>query len=66
MTLTDKRETLLAISGDKSDGGELVGKDPRKVSPSDLSLLFRARSPLKALRARCLDCCCGNSAEVRK
>lgn len=23
------------------------------------------RSPLKAIRAKCIDCCCGNKAEVR-
>ena len=23
-------------------------------------------TPLKAIRAKCLDCCCGNSAEVRR
>lgn len=23
------------------------------------------RSPLKAIRAKCIDCCCGNKTEVR-
>jgi hypothetical protein len=35
--------------------------------PSEfLSLKFRAKNPLKAIRAKCLDCCCGNAGEVRK
>ena len=48
------------------DEGELVGKDPRKLSGETLSLYFRAKNPLKALRERCLDCCCGQQSEVRK
>ena len=24
------------------------------------------KSPLKAIRAKCLDCCCGQSSEVKK
>jgi len=31
-----------------------------------LSRYHRERNPLKALRERCLDCCCGNASEVRK
>jgi len=59
-----RKKSLLEPS--KSDGGELVGKDPRKLSPESFSLWFRAKSPLKAIRARCLDCCCDQASEVRK
>lgn len=24
------------------------------------------RTPVKAIRAKCLDCCCGNTAEVKR
>jgi hypothetical protein len=35
--------------------------------PSEiLSLKFRAKNPLEAIRARCLDCCCDQPSEVRK
>ena len=35
--------------------------------PSELLALYhREKNPLKAIRARCLDCCCGQPTEVRK
>jgi hypothetical protein len=57
---------LLENSACRSDEGELVGKDPRDVPSQVLSLKFSAQNRLKAIRAKCLDCCCGNAAEVRK
>jgi hypothetical protein len=54
------------LEASEADGGHLVGRDPRQVSSEILSLYHRAQNPLKALRARCLDCCCGNASEVRK
>jgi hypothetical protein len=57
---------LLEISDDKSDAGELVGRRPDEVTPDVLSLKFSAQNPLRAIRAKCLDCCCGSAAEVRK
>ena len=62
----DRRQALLEISPFGSDGGQLVGKDPRDVPSEILSRYHREQNPLKALRARCLDCCCGNASEVRK
>ena len=58
--------SLLEISGDNSDGAELVGRRPDEVAPDDLALNFRAKNPLRAIRAKCLDCCCGSASEVRK
>jgi hypothetical protein len=57
---------LLEISGDKVDGGELVGRRPSDVPSEFLYLNFSAQNPMKAIRAKCIDCCCGNAAEVRK
>jgi hypothetical protein len=57
---------LLEISPYQADGGERVGRDPREVTPEILSRYYGAQNPLKALRARCLDCCSGNASEVRK
>jgi hypothetical protein len=59
-------EQLLEISAYESDGAELVGKHPGDMPPQILALNFRAQNPLKAIREKCLDCCCGNAAEVRK
>jgi hypothetical protein len=57
---------LLEKSPYQADEGELIGKHPGDVPSEILSLKFRAQNPLKAIRERCLDCCCGNASEVRK
>lgn len=57
---------LLEISPFKADEPELIGKHPGDVPFQILSLKFSAKNPLKAIREKCLDCCCGNAAEVRK
>ena len=48
--------------------GELVGRHPDTISLEEYQKEECAihLSAMKALRARCLDCCAGNSAEVRK
>ena len=62
----DALRDLRTVSVEPGDGGELIGADPRKVPLPILSLYHRAKSPLKAIRERCLDCCCGQPTEVRK
>jgi hypothetical protein len=52
-------EHFLEISPLQADEGELI-------PPQILSQKFRAQNPLKAIREKCLDCCCGNGSEVRK
>jgi hypothetical protein len=60
------REDLLEPSPCQNDGGELVGKIPSGVATEILSLYHGEKNPLKAIRARCLDCCCDQPSEVRK
>jgi hypothetical protein len=60
------RRDFLEISPFQADQGELVGKHPGDMPSEILSLKFRAQNPLKAIRGKCLDCCCANAAEVRK
>jgi hypothetical protein len=60
------RDLLLEISPYETDGGERVGKSPADVPSEILSLYYREKNPLKAIRARCLDCCCDSPTEVRK
>lgn len=62
----ERSPDLLEISPYQADEGELIGKHPRDVPSEILSLKFRAQNPVKAIREKCLDCCCGNAAEVRK
>jgi hypothetical protein len=61
-----EQNILLEISASKSDDGELVGRLPADVPLEFLSLAFSAQNPVKAIRARCEDCCCGDKSEVRK
>jgi hypothetical protein len=60
------KENLLEPSPHQSDGGESVGKVPLDLAPEILSLYHGEKNPLKAIRARCLDCCCDQPGEVRK
>ena len=62
----DALRDLRQVSPFPGDEGELVGKDPREVTSDILALYHRELNPLKAIRLRCLDCCCGSSPEVRK
>src|SRR5258707_7606339 len=49
-----------------ADGGAQVGKLPGSIPLPDLRDLRHPESPIKAIRAKCLDCSGGNEAEVRK
>jgi hypothetical protein len=51
---------------ERGDGGHTVGRDPREMTPAELEALgHEPMTPLKVIRARCLDCCAGSAAEVR-
>jgi len=45
---------------------EKTGQYPAFLTPSELSRLPSPQSPIKAIRARCVDCCGGVVSEVRK
>ncbi len=50
-----------------ADEGNLIGRDPREISAKERRQHFPgAAVGLKAIRAKCLDCCGGNASEVRK
>jgi hypothetical protein len=47
--------------------GVLVGRDPREMTREDLAAAGHETTPvLSAIRAKCLDCCCGSIAETRR
>ncbi|WP_313349350.1 hypothetical protein [Paracoccus sp. (in: a-proteobacteria)] len=51
----------------EADCGNLIGRDPREISEVEWSEhLPEPLVGMKAIRAKCLDCCGGNAAEVRK
>ena len=56
-------ERFREISPFQSDEGELIGKHLGEVPPQILSQKFRAQNPLKAIRGKCLDCCCGSGSD---
>lgn len=60
-------EILLEKSSHEVDGREMVGRDPRKIDPSQFVEAGIAGAPiLDVIRAKCLDCCGEQSDEVRK
>ena len=49
-----------------SEGGNWVGRDPRRISTTDWQATgLRSRTLAEAVRAKCLDCCGGQLREVR-
>jgi hypothetical protein len=46
--------------------GETEGRDPRRIERDELATLHQPLPVLKAIRAKCLDCCCHQEAEVRR
>jgi hypothetical protein len=54
-----------AIGLEKQTGWD-VGRDPRRMTRAELELLGHGKKPLlRAIRARCLDCCADQPNEVR-
>lgn len=50
-----------------SEDGHMIGRDPRTVSAEEYADAGVERIVgMKAIRLKCLDCCAGYSAEVRK
>jgi hypothetical protein len=50
----------------QDDGGHPVGRLPSEISLEALRALGGPESPMKAIRAKCVDCSGGNTAETRK
>lgn len=49
-----------------ADGGLSIGKLPGSMPVALLKALGAPESPIRAIRAKCLECCCGDASEVRK
>jgi hypothetical protein len=59
-------EIYLETSPYIADKGEKIGLAPGSITKSDLRALGHPESPIKAIRAKCIDCCVGRMDEVRK
>jgi hypothetical protein len=65
------RAILLETSPWEADGGELIGRDPRKVSIEEFNRAgiegtMIGGDGLEVVRAKCLECCVHQPDEVRK
>lgn len=58
--------TYLKPSPYEADAGYLIGKQPTELPKPDLRALGHPESPIKAIRAKCIDCSGGSESEVRK
>ena len=56
---------FLEASPYESDGGHLIGKDPRMMTAADWGDRERLVG-LRAIRAKCHDCSAGQPSEIRK
>ena len=67
LEVTARREACyLQVSPYQADDGQKVGKLPSKLSKSDLKALGHPEIPIKAIRAKCVNCCGGDMSEARK
>jgi hypothetical protein len=61
------RAVLLEPSPYESDGGKLIGRDPRKMLAEDFARAGLEGHPLLTIiRGKCLDCVAQQESEVRK
>jgi hypothetical protein len=51
---------------EEATDGEKVGRLPGKIELEKLRALGHPESPIRAIRAKCLDCSAGVQSEVRK
>lgn len=67
MTTTTELGPLTQLSPFDADEGNLIGRDPRTIPVEDWEAAdMHYLIGMKAIRAKCLDCCCDSTAEVRK
>ncbi|WP_035873268.1 hypothetical protein [Cucumibacter marinus] len=64
-TARPDRASYLEPSPYEVDGGALIGRHPDQVVLADLKAIGPT-SPIKAIRAKCIDCSGGNASEARK
>jgi hypothetical protein len=58
---------LLTVSPRAGDRGALVGRNPKTLTAAEFAAAgVRLRPVMAAIRAHCLDCCCGEAGEVRR
>lgn len=66
--MKSQKQREIGLETEMIDGVPVqVGRDPRQMTQEELRELgFEPLSVLQALRERCVDCCAGSPAEVRR
>lgn len=64
--LSERRAAYVEPSLYESDGGNLIGLNPVFLPKAIILDLGHPPSPIRAIRAKCLDCCGGSDSEARK
>jgi hypothetical protein len=61
-----KVNRAICLEPSTTEGGNLVGRDPRQMGSAVLSAAgFEPMTPMEVIRAKCLDCCGSAAQEVR-
>jgi hypothetical protein len=61
------KSILLETSPYETDGGHMIGRDPRKIAANEFDVAGILGQPiLSVLRAKCLDCSAGQTEGIRK
>ena len=64
--MDNQSNIYLEKSPSLGDNGATQGKLPIALELRELRILGHPDSPIKAIRAKCVDCCGGNLSEARK
>lgn len=56
----------LELSSQKGERGNLIGINPLKINKIAIPALGHPPSPIKAIRAKCIECAEGSESEARK
>ena len=66
LTLENAMTDTLRLGYETAADGEMVGVDPRTLTRDQLRAIgHEPMPPMRAIRAKCIDCCAGSVAEVR-
>ena len=63
--MTDASSSYLEVVSDGDAKGQNLGRLPRSIKLQELRLLGHPETPIKAIRAKCIECSGGSMAEAR-
>ena len=66
MSRPRKPHPMLERSPYLVDENHEIGRNPSEVSTETLLEYHRPKNPIKVIRDKCRECCCGDDSEIRK